>query len=121
MAKKEVNEKVKPIILKDEESGVEYTLEYTRESVRFAEARGFAIDDIDRFPMTKIPELFYYAFRAHHRNISREKTDKMIFEDFGGVGNLPDGLLERLVMLYAEPFNSMKTGEEKNSKLTVIL
>ena len=122
MAKKEVNEKVKPIILRDTESGTEYTLEFNRESIRFAESRGFAIDDIDRFPMSKIPELFYYSFRAHHKNVSREKTDRMIFEDWGGIGSLPEGLLERLVMLYAEPFNATNVEEKaKNSKLTVEL
>lgn len=122
MAKKEVNERVKPIILRDTESGTEYTLEFNRESVRFAESRGFKIEDVTEFPMLKIPELFYYSFRAHHKNISREKTDRMIDEDWGGIGNLPEGLLERLGQLYSVPFEATKTEEErKNSKLTVEL
>lgn len=122
MAKKEINERVKPIILRDTESGVEYTLEFNRESVVFAEQRGFNLDSIDKYPMTMIPALFFYSFRMHHRNVSREKTDKFIFDVWGGIGNLPDGLLERLVMLYAEPFNGTKTDDEaKNSKLTVEL
>ena len=122
MAKKEVNEKVKPIILRDADSGSEYTLEFNRESIRFAEMRGFDISDVDKFPMTKIPDLFYYSFRMHHKNVSREKTDRMIFEDWGGIGSLPEGLLERLILLYAEPFNATTTGEKpKNSKLTVEL
>ena len=41
MAKNEVNEKVKPLILTDNDTGEKYTLEFSRESVRFAEARGF--------------------------------------------------------------------------------
>lgn len=122
MAKKEVNERVKPIILRDTESGTEYTLEFNRESIRFAEARGFDLNDLDKFPMSRIPDLFYYSFRMHHKNISREKTDKIIFDEWGGIGSLPDGLMERLVMLYAEPFNGTNVGEKaKNSKITVEL
>lgn len=120
MSKKIVNEEVRPITLTDTENGDKFILEFSRESVKFAEMRGFDIDDVGKFPMTKIPELFYYAFRKNHRNISREKTDRILFEDLGGV---PDGMLERLVMLYSEPFNvltSKEDGEEvKNAKMTV--
>jgi len=119
MANKEVNEHVKPIIIHDEENGVDYTLEFSRESVRFAEARGFDIDDVARFPMTKVPELFFYAFRMHHPNVSREKTDRILFEELGG---LPDGVAERLGALYAAPFEalSQKNGGKKgNPKVTV--
>lgn len=125
MAKKAVNEKIKPIILRDTESGTEYTLEFNRESVRYAESRGFKVEDVADYPMSKIPELWFYAFRMHHRNVSREKTDKMIFDPdtgFGGINDLPDGLIERLFQLYAEPFEATKTEDErKNSKLTVEL
>jgi len=122
MAKREVNERIRPIILRDADTGTEYTLEFNRESIRFAESRGFKIDEVTDFPMTKVPELFYYSFRAHHKNVSREKTDRMIFEDWGGIGSLPDGLVERLFQLYTEPFEATKTEEErKNSKLTVEL
>lgn len=119
MASKEINEQVKPIIIHDEENGVDYTLEFNRESVRFAEARGFDIEDVGRYPMTKLPELFYYAFRMHHKNISREKTDRILFEELGG---LPDGAAERLGALYAAPFEALasKDGEKaKNPKMTV--
>lgn len=122
MAKKEVNERVKPIIIRDTESGTEYTLEFNRDSIKFAESRGFRAEDVADFPMSKIPELFFYAFRMHHKNVSREKTDKMIFEDWGGINDLPDGLIERLFQLYNEPFEATKTEDErKNSKLTVEL
>ena len=122
MAKKEVNEKVKPIILHDSETGTDYTLEFNRESVKFAESRGFKIEDVGDYPMTKIPEMFFYAFRAHHKNVSREKTDRFIFEDWGGISDIPDGVIERLFQLYNEPFEATKTEpERKNSKLTVEL
>lgn len=121
MAKKEINETVKPITIRDNEIGTTYTLEFTRESVRFAEMRGFDIDDVSRYPMLKVPELFFYAFRTHHKNVSREKTDKILFDELKG---MPDGMLERLILLYGKPFESLSQseesdGEEKNSRMTV--
>ena len=120
MANKEVNEQVKPIIIHDAENQVDYTLEFNRESIRFAEQRGFDIDDVSKYPMTKIPELFYYAFRMHHKNVSREKTDRILFDDLGG---LPEGAAERLGALYAAPFEALSNKNDekkaKNSKVTV--
>ena len=118
MASKEINEQVKPIILHDAENGVDYTLEFNREAIRFAEARGFNINDVERYPMTKLPELFYYAFRMHHKNVSREKTDRILFDDLGG---MPNGMAERLGALYGVPFEALTSGEDKakNLKVTV--
>ena len=80
--------------------------------------RGFKIDEVSEYPMTKIPELFFYAFRMHHKNVAREKTDKILFEEMGGV---PEGLIERLAELYTEPFETLTVKEEerKNSKWSV--
>ena len=118
MANREINEQVKPIILHDEENSIDYTLEFNRETIRFAEARGFDINDVARYPMTKLPELFFYAFRMHHKNVSREKTDRILFDDLGG---MPDGMAERLGALYSVPFEALASGEEKakNSRMTV--
>lgn len=119
MANKEINEQVKPIIIHDEENGIDYTLEFNRETIRFAEARGFDIDEVSKFPMSKLPELFYYAFRMHHKNVSREKTDRILFDDLGG---MPNGMAERLGALYAAPFEALTNADEnktKNSKMTV--
>ena len=105
---------MKPIILKDKDT--EYTLEFNRESVKFAELRGFKIEEVGEYPMTKIPELFFFAFRKNHKNVAREKTDK-ILEEMGG---LPEGFVARLVELYTAPFDFLLEGEErKNSKWTV--
>lgn len=118
MANKEFNEQVKPIILHDNENAMDYTLEFNRETIRFAEARGFNIEDVGKYPMTKLPELFYYAFRMHHKSVSREKTDRILFDDLGG---MPDGMAERLGALYAVPFEALANNEEKakNSRMTV--
>lgn len=109
--------RVKPIILRFED-GREYTLEFNRETVRFAEQRGFDINDLNKYPMTKLPELFYYSFRMHHMNVSRAETDRILFDELHG---LPNGVAERLGELYGAPFAALSndTGDEKNSKVTV--
>lgn len=96
-----------PIILTDNETGKQYTLEFDKDSVKFAESRGFDISDVPKYPMTKLSELFYYAFRKNHRNVSRERTDKLL----EGIGPLPENFLERLLTLYSAPFAAFN-GEE---------
>lgn len=121
-------EQVKPVVLKDKKKKKEYTLEFSRDSVRFAESRGFIPDDVDKYPMTKIYEFFFYAFRMHHPSVSRAETDA-ILDGWGGIRNIPDGLLERLGELYAAPFGALtedeteeeKAEREKNRDVTVLL
>lgn len=103
------------IILKP---GDVYELDFCRESVRFAERMQFDIDD-SRFTQTYTGNLFYLAFRMHHRNVPRDKTDKLL-EHWNG---LTPKVLERLVSLYhqAELANTLQTEEEaeKNGAVTV--
>ena len=121
-------EQVKPVVLKDKKKKKEYTLEFSRDSVRFAESRGFIPDDVDKYPMTKIYEFFFYAFRMHHPSVSRAETDA-ILDGWGGIRNIPDGLLERLGELYAAPFGALtedeteeeKAEREKNRDVAVLL
>lgn len=119
MAKEKEVTKIKPIVITDTETEQEFVLEFSRESVKFAEAHGFVFDDVAKYPMTKIPELFYYAFRKNHKNIARDKTDKILDR----MGGIPNGLIERLAELYAEPFEALTIldeGEErKNSPITI--
>lgn len=117
MASKEINEKVAPIVLHDSEEGKDYTLEFNRETIVWAEGRGFDISDVGKYPMSKLPELFYYAFRMHHKNVSREKTDKILFDYLGG---MPDGMAERLGALWAAPYEALNAkGDAKNARITV--
>lgn len=119
MASKEINEQVKPIVLHDEENQRDYTLEFDRETVQWCEARGFKVEDVGDYPLTKVPELFFYAFRMHHKNISREKTNRILFDDLGG---MPEGMLERLIQLYSAPYEALsaaRNGGAKNPKVTV--
>jgi len=108
---------VKPIIVKDEDTGMEFTLEFNRESVRFAESRGFKVQEISDYPMTRLYELWFYAFRMHHKNVARAKTDALL-DSLGGVTDAPDGLFQRLGELYSEGFNTL-TDKSENENPTV--
>lgn len=106
-------EKVKPMVFETED-GTEYTLEFSRKSIEFAEQHGFNIDELTSQMMTKVPELFYYAFRMHHPTMTRTQTDRILFEEFGG---LDSEELKWICDLYAEPFNSLINRDEtKNSR-----
>lgn len=114
-------DKVKPIIIMFED-GREYTLEFSRKTVTFAEQRGFSIGDIGTRPMTAIPELFWYAFRMHHPNVSKQEADDILFNQLRG---LSEEALERLGALYDAPFSTLvdteDAGEEKNAQAKMLL
>lgn len=55
----------------------EYTLMYTRNSVRTMERQGFVADDITTKPMTVLPALFAGAFIAKHPGIKQERINKI--------------------------------------------
>ena len=116
--KAEEEEIVKPIILRIPERNEEYTLEFNRESVKFAEARGFIVDDVGGRPVTGLEDIFWYSFRMHHMSVSREKAMRILYEDMKG---FPDGMVERLGKLYSVPMRSLQQSEAdaKNSRVTV--
>lgn len=102
----EKTKKVDPIVIDDPDKGKKYTLNYTREVVKEMESDGFVLSDIDKFPVTMIPTMFYWAFMANHENeVTREETDALL-ESIGGIGGLPSGLLVRLGELYGEALKS---------------
>lgn len=115
--------KVAPIILENKDNGTKYTLEFTRNTVKMAEKAGFTLDSIsDGKIISGYSELFYYAFMAHHRYMKQTDTDRILFEELGGVS---EALSTRLVELFAEPYNALveqtDSGETKNSKWSVEL
>lgn len=113
------NSSVKPIIIRDNEHNKEYTLEFNRDTVKFAEQRGFVLADVDRFPMTKLPEFFWYAFRMHHPSFSLGQAEKLLDR----MGGMSDALGRRLGELWAVPYESLNSndGDEKNGAVTVEL
>ena len=100
---------VKPIKITDTNTGEEYILEFDKESVRFAEQRGFDIEDVAKFPISKTEELFWYAFRKHHKRVDMLKARKLL----EGIGTLPEDFMERLINLYAVPYEAFTESEEK--------
>lgn len=116
------SEKVPPMTLTDTETGTVYTLEFSRESVKFAESRKFVVSEVGDYPQTMVPELFFYAFRKNHQNVSRAVTDKIFDEVLGG---LTGEQIERLLKLYRAPLSAvLRTGDEEtveNPKMTVEL
>ena len=123
MAEKKVtkaeDKQIKPIILKDDNNGDIFVLEFNRDTVKYAEARGFKISAFDEgVVVSTTEELFFYAFRMHHPNKSRADTDKILYEKLKG---MPTGMLERLIDLYVLPINALKQDDEeaKNSTMTV--
>lgn len=86
-------------------NGKEYTLEYTRETVKQMERRGFNLNDVVNKPMSALPDLFAGAFRANHPYVKREVTDE-ILENIGDV----EGLIGALCEMYNEPLETLLTG-----------
>lgn len=111
-------ENVKPVIIHDNENDRDYTLEFSRETIKFAEGRGFKLQDVDDFPMSKIPEFFWYAFRMHHPSVSLNQAEKLLDR----MGGLNEALARRLGELWAVPFSTLNpNGDEKNLTVTVDL
>ena len=111
-------EKVSPIILTMED-GTEYTLEFSRKSVEFAEKRGFKIDELGDYMMTRVPELFYYAFYMHHPMMTKKQTDEILFDKLGGVN---EEMIVRLGELYEQGYSTLiNSGDSKNSKVTITM
>ena len=90
-----------------EHKGKEYTLEYTRESVRQMEREGFVAGDIISKPMNTLPKLFAGAFKAHHRYDIKQKEIDEIFELFKN----KQALVEKLAEMYAEPMETLMDDE----------
>lgn len=112
-------EKINPMVIRFED-GETYTLEFNRKTVSEAENAGLKLGDASDRLMNVVPELFYFAFRMHHPNMKRSQTDKILFDDLGG---LTEAQLERLIDLFGAPYSTlMNEGKtEKNAKTTVIL
>ena len=48
-----------------------YTLEFSRQTVKTLEDMGFVLEQISEKPMTMVPLLVYGAFMKHNRGIKR--------------------------------------------------
>lgn len=111
------DEVVRPITLRDEQTGNIYLLEFDRDTVKYAEQHGFDTS-AKVLRITDMEELFFYAFRKHHPNMSKANTDKILYEKLHG---FPEGMVGRLVALFAIPYKALvqKEDDEKNATMTV--
>ena len=98
--------------------GKTYTLEFNRNSVASAERAGLNLSLITTAPMNTIPLLFYAAFKMHQPWITRDETDKILFDVLGG---LKQEEVQRLGELYAAPTNALLNdgGERKNATISL--
>ena len=90
--------------------GKEYTLEFTRSTVRQMERRGFVADDITTKPMTVIPDLFAGAFLSKHPQVKREKIDK-IYEAMNG----KQKLIRALTDMYNDTIESLLDEDDEGN------
>lgn len=93
-----------------EYNGKEYTLEYTRESVKQMEREGFVAGDVVDKPMLTLPKLFAGAFKAHHKFDVKQKQIDEIFELFTN----KQALIEKLAEMYAEPMETLMDSGNAN-------
>lgn len=91
--------------------GKDYTLEFTRRTIRQMEDEGFVARQIDDKPMTLLPALFAGAFKAHHRFVKQDVIDQIY-------ANMPhkDKLIEALAEMYNEPIVSLMEEPEDSTK-----
>lgn len=81
---------------------VEYTLEYSRQSVKEMERQGFVAEELQRQPATMIPLLFEGAFVKNHRGLKRKLMDE-IYDEIPNKMELIGALAE----MYAETLTSL--------------
>lgn len=91
--------------------GRDYTLEFTRRTIKQMEDEGFVARNIDDRPMTLLPALFAGAFKAHHRFVKQEVIDEIY-------AHMPnkDKLIEKLSEMYNEPIISLMEEPEDAGK-----
>lgn len=105
-----------PLRITDPDTGDTYVLDFDRAAVRFAEQRGFNVMGVAEHPETGISDLFFYAFRKNHKNVARDKADKILVDLEG----LLPAEVARLQELYSASITSLNVeGARKNSRMVV--
>lgn len=88
--------------------GKDYTLEFTRRTIKQMEDEGFVARQIDDRPMTLLPALFAGAFKAHHRFVKQDVIDKI----YAAMPNKEE-LIGKLAEMYNEPILSLMDEPEE--------
>jgi len=106
------SERLNPMVITDPENSREYTLEFSRKSVVKAEQAGLDVNQLESKSMTMIPLLFWGAFLMHHPHMTKEQTDKILFD---GLGGLNEDEMAYLGKLYAAPFQTLIASEDEGA------
>ena len=107
-----MSESIKPMIITDPDEGREYTLEFNRRTVAKTEQAGLDVNQLESKSMTMIPLLFWGAFIMHHPHMTKEQTDKILFD---GLGGLNEDEMAYLGKLYAAPLQTLIASEDKQN------
>lgn len=91
--------------------GKDYTLEFTRRTVKQMEDEGFVARNIDDRPMTLLPALFAGAFKAHHRFVKPDVIDAI----YAAMPN-KDKLIEKLAEMYNDPIMTLMEEPDDSAK-----
>lgn len=91
----------------------EYTLEFTRQSVKTMEAQGFVLDDISTKPANMLPMLFAGAFIRNHKGIKRSLVDEM----YDQIADKSE-FLPALIEMYAETLSSLTDDKEDGGNVS---
>ena len=83
----------------------EYTLEYSRQSVKTMENQGFILEELTAKPANMIPLLFAGAFIKNHSGKNGVKR-KVVDEIFDGLDD-KSALVESLMEMYAETLSTL--------------
>ena len=95
-----------------EHKGTQYTLEYSRDSIKQLERAGFSIDEASSKPISSLMTLFKGAFIAHHPRTSQAVIDE-IWENLAD----KDGLFDALASLYNEPIEALMKEPDEGKKI----
>ncbi len=90
---------------------MEYTLEFSRNTIRQMERGGFRFDKISEEPATYIPMLFEGAFLANHRRVKSE-TINGIFNSI----QAKDELIPKLAAMYQEALSTLMEDPKDDAK-----
>lgn len=108
---------VTPMVIELE--GKRYTLEFSKETIMESEKAGLDITAIASAPMNTVPLLFHYAFKMHHPDITRDETDRILFDVLNGMEEAEYKKLSELYNAQRESLFHNKDAERKNVKISL--
>ena len=98
-----------------EYEGEQYTLEFTRASIKQMESTGFTTADLSRKPATSWPIFFSGAFLVHHRKLKEEKI-REIYKHMVD----KDRLMEKLTEMYYEALSTLMDDPDENDSKKIV-